>query len=129
MRPIFPGAENAGGFAVKVEADEAVEREVQVVHAVVRARDFAIEREEQRDGVFGDGVGRVGRHARDREAEFLRGGEVDAVEAGAAQGDVLHAEFRERFEAWAVHAVIDKGADRLARRARLRRSRRRGGTP
>ena len=53
----FSRAENAGGLAVKVEADEAVEREVQVMHAVVGARDFAIEREEQRDGVLGDGIG------------------------------------------------------------------------
>ena len=109
----FSRAENAGGLAVQVEADEAVEREVQVMHAVVGARDFAIEREEQRDGVLGDGVGRVGRDARDREAEFLRGGEVDAVEAGAAQRDVLHAELRERFEARAVHAVIHERADGL----------------
>lgn len=50
-------AENAGGLAVKVEADEAVEREVQVMHAVVGARDFAIEREQQRDGVLGDRIG------------------------------------------------------------------------
>ena len=109
----FSRAENAGGLAVEIEADESVEREVEVVDAVVGARDFAIEREEQRDGVLGDGVGRVSRDARDGEAEFLRGGEVDAVEAGAAQRDVLHAELRERFEARAVHAVIDESADGL----------------
>ena len=113
MRPILPGADNAGGLAVQVEADESVEREVEVVHAVVGARDFAIEREQQRDGVFGDGVGRVGRDARDREAEFLRGGEIDAVETGAAQRDVLHAEPGERFEARPVHAVVHEDADRL----------------
>ena len=39
----FARAENAGGLAVKVETDEAVEREVQIMHAVVGARDFAIE--------------------------------------------------------------------------------------
>ena len=61
--------------------------------------------------MLGDRIGRVSRDARDRETEFLCGGEVDAVEAGAAQGDVLHAEARKRFEAWPVHAVIHKRAD------------------
>jgi hypothetical protein len=45
------------------------------------------------------------------EPEFFCGGEVDAVEASATQCDVPHAELREHFEAWAVHAVIDKRAD------------------
>ena len=51
------GADEAGGFAVEVEADEAVEGEVEVADAVVGAGDFAIEGEEEGDGVFGDGVG------------------------------------------------------------------------
>jgi hypothetical protein len=38
--------------------------------------------------------------------------EVDAVETSAAQRDVLHTEFRERFEARAVDAIIDKRANR-----------------
>ena len=51
------GANEACGFAVEVEADEAVEGEVQIADAIVGAGDFAIEGEQEGDGVFGDGVG------------------------------------------------------------------------
>src|SRR5688572_6806997 len=81
------------------------------MYTVVRARDLAIEREEERNGVLGDRVRRVGRHARDGEAKFLRGREVNTVETGAAQGDVLHSQLCKRLEASAVNAVVDKGAD------------------
>jgi len=46
-------ADNAGGLAVQVKADEAIERKVKIMDAVVGARDFAIEREQERDGVLG----------------------------------------------------------------------------
>jgi hypothetical protein len=42
---------------MEVETNEPVQRKIQVVYAVVRARDFAIQREEQRDRMFGDGIG------------------------------------------------------------------------
>jgi len=63
--------------------------------------------------VFRDSVGRVGRHARDGEAQFPGGAQVHAIESGAAQGYVLHPHFRERLEARPVHAIVDKGTYRL----------------
>ena len=85
------GAENAGGLAVKIESDEAIEREIEVVHAIARPGNFAIESEQQRDRMFGDGVRRVSRDTRDREPQLFGGGDVNAVVSGAAQGDVLYA--------------------------------------
>src|SRR5947208_16640348 len=76
----FSSAENAGGFAMKIETDEAVEGKVKVVHTIARARDFAIEREEERDRVLGDRVRGIGGNACDRETKLLRGHQINAVE-------------------------------------------------
>ena len=76
---------------MQIKADQAVEREIQVVHAVVRARDFAVEREEQRDSVLRHRVGRIGRHASDGKAKLLRRVDVHRIESRATQRDVFHA--------------------------------------
>ena len=80
---------------------------------VAGARNLAIEREEQCDGVLGHGIRRVGGDPRDRKAEFLRRGDVNSVEAGAPQSYVFDVEFPKSFEAEAIGAVVDENADRL----------------
>ncbi len=107
------GADDAGGLAVQVEADQAVEREVQFADAVEGAVNLAIERQQQRDGVLGHGVGRIDRHARDGELQLLGGGEIHVVESGAAQRHELHALSREGLQAGPVQLVVDEDADGL----------------
>jgi hypothetical protein len=86
-RADLAGADDPDGPAVQVEAEQAVQREVALADPVVGPVDLAVEREDQADGVLGDGVGRVAGDADDAQAEAARGGEVDVVEAGRAQGD------------------------------------------
>src|SRR5436305_15050779 len=66
----FTGAENPGCLAVEIETDQAVERKISVVNAVARARNFAIEREEQSNCVLRYRVRRAGRDACDRKPEL-----------------------------------------------------------
>lgn len=110
----FSGADNADGFAGDVEADEAGEGEVVLAHAVEGAVDFAVEREAERDGVFGNGVGRVGGDAGDGDLEFARGVEIDVIEAGAAESDHFDAKIFESLENGAIGAVVDEEADRAS---------------
>lgn len=72
-------ADDARRLAREVKADEAGEREVAVAHAVVRAVDIAVEREDERERVLRNGVGGVRGHAHDREAEARRRLDVDVV--------------------------------------------------
>lgn len=72
---------------------------------------FAVEGEDQRDGVFGDGVGRIGRDAGDGEAVLGGGVEVDVVESGASQDDQFDAEGGQFPDDIGAEQVIDKDAD------------------
>ena len=94
-----------------VKADEAGEGEVEFAHAVPCAVDFAIEGEEEGDGVFCDGVRGVGGDADDGEAEGFGGGEVDVIEASAAEGEEADAVGGEDFEGGSVGLVVDEEAD------------------
>ena len=105
------GADHPHGAAVQVEAEQAVEREVAVAHALVGAVDLAVEGQDEGHGMLGDGVRRVGRHAHHPQAERRRRGQVDVVEAGRAQGDQLHAARGERLERNAPELVVDERAD------------------
>ena len=87
----FAGAENAGGFAMQIEADQPVEGKIQIAHAVVGARDLAIEREQERDRVLRHRIGRIGRDARDGEAQLGRRVQIDVVKPGTTQRDMFHA--------------------------------------
>ena len=107
------GADDAGGLAVHVEADQAVEGEVAVADAGDGARDVAVEREDQRDRVLGDRVRRIGGDAHDADAELGGGGEIDLVEAGAAQRDEAGAALRELAEDGGVEVIVDEGRDDL----------------
>ena len=69
--PDLSGADDADGFAVEIESHQAVEREVELAHPVEGAVSFPIEREDERNGVLGHGVGRVARDPRDGDAQSL----------------------------------------------------------
>ena len=73
--------------------------------------DAAVEAEDQADRELGHGVGRVGRHPDDRDVELGGGGEVDIVEAGAAQRHQPRAAGRERGQGRPVELVVDEDAD------------------
>ncbi|MNO97301.1 hypothetical protein D3C76_890040 [compost metagenome] len=107
------GADHADALAVQVEAGQAVQREVAFAGAVVGAVQVAAERQDQADGVFGDGVGRVGRHPHHGQPERPGGGQVDVVVAGRAQGDQARAAGSELFQHRARQVVVDEGADHL----------------
>ncbi len=55
-RPDLAGADDAHGAAVHVEPEQAVEREVALAHARVRAVDLPVEAQHHRDRVFGHGM-------------------------------------------------------------------------
>jgi hypothetical protein len=105
------GADDAGGAAVEVEAEQAVEGEVALAHAVEGAVGLAVEGQDQRQRMLGDRVRGVGRHPGHRDPEGARHGEVDVVEAGAAQRDQPHAPPGQVAQHRAVEFVVDEGAD------------------
>ena len=104
------GADDAGGAAVELAAQQAVEGEVALAHAVPGAVDLAVQRQDQRQGVLGDGVRGVGGDADDGDAGARGGGQVHVVEAGAAQGDQLRAAGRQHAQRIGVEAVVDEAA-------------------
>ena len=89
--PNLSCADHADCFAVHVEPDQAVEGEITFTHAIVGTMQFPVERQHESDRVLGHRVRRVRRHANDRDAVFLRGGEIDIVITGATQRDQPHA--------------------------------------
>ena len=112
VAPMMPGADHPDRAAAQVEAEQAVEREVAVAHALVGAVDLAVESQDQGDGVLGDGVRRVGRDAHDAQAERRRRGEIDVVEAGRAQRDQPGAAVGQHGQRGGVERVVHERADR-----------------
>lgn len=106
----FAGADDAGGFAAEVESHEPVEGEIELADAVVGAMDFAVEGEEECDGVFCNGVRGVIWDTGDEDAELACGFDVEVIEAGAAHGDVADAGLGEDLEGFAVCVVVDEDA-------------------
>ena len=64
----FSRADDAGRFAVHIEAEEAVQGEISVPGTPVSAVYLPVEREHQCHGVFGHGIGRIGRYPDYRDA-------------------------------------------------------------
>src|SRR5689334_19917502 len=120
----FSGAKNTGGLAVEIKADESIEGKIQVVYTIIRARNLTIECEQQCDGMLSHGVGRISRHACYQNTEFLRGGEVNAIESSAAKGDMFDADLLQLFQARTISSVVHENAHRL-RALRKWRGRRR----
>ena len=106
-------ADDADGAAVHLETHEPVKREVAISHSVVGAMDLAVQREHQRDGMFGDTLGRIRRHTRHADAQLARRIQLDVVVTGRPRGHPAHARLLQRQQHCAIHAVVDKHARRL----------------
>ena len=113
------GADDGRRLAGEIEPDQSVEREVAVTDPGVRPVDTAVEREDQGQRVLGDGVGGVGGHADDVDAEPLGSLEVDVVETGAPQRDTTRAGGGELLEDLGRDHVVDEHTDRLGSVAEL----------
>jgi len=74
------------------------------------AVNLAVQGQDQRQRVLGDGVGGVGGDADDGDAGARGGGQVDVVEAGATQGDQLRAAGGQHGQRIGVEAVVDEAA-------------------
>lgn len=105
------GADDAHGPAVQRAAEEPVEGEVGLAHAVVGAVGVAVQRLHQGDGELGHGLGAVRRHVGDEQAEARRRLEVHVVVAGAAQEDGAHAQRVKRREHVLAQRVVHEDAD------------------
>lgn len=104
-------ADDAHGPAVQRAAEEAVEGEVGLAHAVVGAVRVAVQRLHQGHGELGHGLGAVRGHVGDGEAEARRRLEVHVVVAGAAQEDGAHAQRVEGRQHVLAQRVVDEDAD------------------
>ncbi|MNL12556.1 hypothetical protein D3C87_1334280 [compost metagenome] len=109
----LPGADHADGFAHQVETGQPMQAEIAFAGTVVGAVQAAVECQDQRHGMFGHRMGRVGRNAHHRQPETFRGREVDMVVTGRAQGDQTCAARRQAFEHRRTEVIIDEGADHL----------------
>ncbi len=93
-------------------AREADDAEIKIAGAVVGLVDLAVQREQQPHRVFGDRVGRIGRHA--QNVNFTEGrGKVDVAVTGAAHGQHPNTVVVQGVERRGVDIVIDEGADRV----------------
>lgn len=112
-RAIFPVPDDAGRFAVHIEAEEAVQGEISVPGTPVSAVYLPVEREHQCHGVFGHGIGRIGRYPDYRDAVLGGGFQIDVVETRAAQGDQPYTHAGQLPDGWGIRRVIDEDADRI----------------
>ena len=71
---------------------------------------FAVQREHQRDGVFGDGIGRIGRNADDMQALIDRF-QIHIVISRTAQRNELDVVFEKRLGDFGGQLVIHEQAD------------------
>src|SRR5262245_1858323 len=69
--PDLARADQACSLAVEVEPHQAVERKVQLSHAVEGAMYLAVQREQQGNSVLSDRVRRIDWHPRDSELQFF----------------------------------------------------------
>ena len=86
-RADFTRADNARGTPAKIETEQTIEGKVPFANSIVCAMQFAVQGENQSEGMLRDGIGRVGGHACDCNVVRARRGEIDVVVAGATQRD------------------------------------------
>src|SRR3546814_4700701 len=96
-------------------SDLAIQREVPLPDPDIRPVQLAVERQDERDGMFGDCFGGIGRHARDGDLQRLSRFEIDMIETGASQGNQSRALAVKRGEYVLIESVVDEGADRTRR--------------
>ena len=106
----FARADDPDRLAVEVEADKAVQAEIEVPRPDISLVSFAHKSQQQRHGVLGYGVRRVCGHAHHGH-NSVRRLEVDVVVAGAAQSYQLDAAVPERFYRRAVDNIVDERYD------------------
>lgn len=87
--------------------------EISVPGTPVGAVYLAVEREHQCYGVFGHGIGRIGRYPDYRDAVLGGGFQIDVVETRAAQGDQPYTHAGQLPDGWGIRRVIDEDADRI----------------
>ena len=90
MRPILPVPKMPAVLPCRSKPSRPVEREVEFPDPIEGAVKLSVQCEDQRDRVLGHRVGRVVRHARHRQPQFLRGRQVHLIEARATQGQQTH---------------------------------------
>ena len=105
-----PRSDHARRRSVQTVAQQTVKGEVPVADALVGTMDVAIEGEDERQGVLGDGFGGVGGNANHGDAGRCRRAEVDVVVPGAPQRDRLDAELGETIDRLGAGVVIDEDA-------------------
>lgn len=94
-----------------VKSEKAFQREVALANASVSAVRLSIERQHERDGMFGDGPWRISWNSRDCEPEPLRGAEIDVVESGPPKGNQARPLPGERAKRRFIDMIIDERAD------------------
>ena len=108
--PDAPRADQPHRLAGQRAAQQPVEREVALAHAVVRAVRAPIQSLDQRHRVLGYGLGRVRRHVGHGEPQVLRRHQVDVVVARAAEEDRADPRGAERLEDGRRQHVVDEDA-------------------
>ena len=109
-RADLAGADHAGRAAVEFQAHQALQGEVALADAVVGLVDLAVQGQDQGQRVLGHGMGRIGRHASDRQPHVLGNLQIDLIEARTAEGDQPRALLHERQEHVGVERIVDEGA-------------------
>ena len=106
-----PRAVDADGFVAELETFQSLQFEVAFADPLISAGNPARHGEKQGQSELRNGVGGVGGDGGDGDPEFLGGGEVDVVGAGAEGGDQPGAAPGEDLETSSVHTVVheDKG--------------------
>ena len=72
--------------------------------------DLAVQREQQRYGMFGNGMRRIGRNSRDGKFQFPGVVHIHVIEPRTAKGHQLHPLPRQHVQTRPIQLVIDKDA-------------------
>ncbi|MNP00864.1 hypothetical protein D3C76_926620 [compost metagenome] len=107
------GADHADGLAHQIETGQPLQSEIPFASAVVGAGQAAVECEDQRYCMFGNGVGRIGRDTHDGQSQAFCCRQVDMVVTGRAQGDQACASSGQALEYRSAKVIIDERADRF----------------
>ncbi|VVN48106.1 hypothetical protein PS655_06053 [Pseudomonas fluorescens] len=120
-RTNLTGADNPDGFANQVETGQTVQAEIAFTGAVIGAVQTTVEGQDQRHGVFGHRMRRVGRYAYHGQSETFRRGQIDMVVTGRAQGNQACAASGQSLEYRCAKVVVDKRTDHFMRFSQRRR--------
>ncbi len=82
---------------------------------------LSIERQHEGDGVLGDGVRRVLRHANHGDAQLRRSNQVGVVVTSGAQGDQAYTAILQELECGSVDAVVHERTHRIEALGQARR--------